>query len=364
MTKIAIFLADLGGGGAERVMINLANGFIACGLSVDLVLVYKEGPYLQQLAPEIKVIELSASKLITSVFGLANYLQQSQPEVLLTALEDTNIVAICASWLAKVKTRVYVTVHNNLSQESLNATNLKRKYVPRIIRWFYPHCDRVIAVSQGVADDLGNFGIAPEQIKVIYNPIFQPDLPQKAAEPIDFPWLEASNSPVILGVGRLEAQKDFLTLVKAFAQVKTQVPARLLILGEGSQKQELMDLASSLGLSEADITFPGFVDNPFAYMQRASVLAMSSTWEGFGNVLVEAMGLGTSVVATDCPSGPAEILAAGEYGQLVPVKDPQAMANAIFKTLQNPLASDILRQRAEEFSLAKSVAAYCQVMNI
>lgn len=364
MTKIAIFLADLGGGGAERVMINLANGFVACGLSVELVLVYKEGPYLQQLAPEIEIIELSASKLITSVFGLAQYLKQNQPEVLLTALEDTNIVAICASLLAKVKTRVYATVHNNLSQESLNATNLKRKYVPQIIRWFYPNCDRVIAVSQGVAKDLGNFGITSEQVGVIYNPIFQPDLPQKAVKPINFPWLTASDSPVILGVGRLEAQKDFITLVKAFAKVKIHIPARLLILGEGSQRQQLEDLANSLGLDEIDIAFPGFVNNPFAYMKQASVLAMSSTWEGFGNVLVEAMGLGTPVVATDCPSGPAEILAEGKYGQLVPVKDPQAMAKALQETLQNPIASDILQERAQKFSLAKSVTAYRQIMNV
>ena len=364
MPKIAIFLADLGGGGAERVMINLANGFVACGLSVELILVYREGPYLQQLAPEVKVIELQANKLVTSVFGLAEYLKKYQPEVLLTALEDTNIVAICASLIARVKTRVYVTVHNNLSQESANANNLKRKYVPYIIRWFYPYCDRVIAVSQGVGEDLQKFGIKPKQIAVIYNSIYQSDLPQKATQKIEFPWLELADDPLIVGVGRLEAQKDFATLIRAYAIAKDQIPVRLLILGEGSQRQDLLDLARSLKLTDTEIAFPGFVDNPFAYIQRASLLAMSSTWEGFGNVIVEAMGLGIPVIATDCPSGPAEILAKGKYGKLVPVKDPQAMARAIIETIQNPLESDILKNRAGEFSLAKSVATYRQIMGV
>ena len=364
MTQIAIFLADLGGGGAEKVMMNLANGFVEQGLSVELILVYKEGPYLKQLRPEIKVRELPASKLITSVFALADYLKQNQPEVLLTALEDTNIVAICASLLAKVKTRVFVTVHNNLTQESLNAENLKRKYVPYIIRWFYPKCDRTIAVSEGVGEDLVKFGINSQKIEVIYNPIFEPELLNKAEAEPDFPWFQDKDIPVIIGVGRLEAQKDFVTLVKAFAKVKQQIPSRLIILGEGSQRKQLEDLAKDLHLSEEDIAFPGFVSNPFAYMKRASVLAMSSTWEGFGNVIVEAMALGTPVVATDCPSGPAEILDGGTYGFLVPVKDPQKMAAAIIETVQNPVSSDILEKRAAQFSLAKSVAAYRQLMNV
>jgi glycosyltransferase involved in cell wall biosynthesis len=364
MTKVAIFLADLEGGGAERVMSNLASGLVAQGIAVEFVLVYKTGAYLEQISNQFKIVDLGVTRLISSISALANYLKKEQPSILLSALEDTNIIAICAAKIARVSTKVIVTVHNNLSQESLNATNLKRKYVPYLIRWFYPFCDRVIAVSQGVGEDLIKFGIKPQQITVIYNPIFNPNISKQGAENIDFLWLNQSEVPVILGVGRLEAQKDFATLIEAFALVKAQIPARLLILGEGSQREQLIMLAQSLQLSDRDFALPGFVSNPFAYMKRASLLVMSSTWEGFGNVIVEAMGLGTPVVSTDCPSGPAEILDGGKYGQLVAVKDPQAMAQAIISTLQNPLAADILQQRAREFSLEKSLTEYRKILKI
>jgi glycosyltransferase involved in cell wall biosynthesis len=364
MNKVAIFLADLEGGGAERVMSNLASGLVEQGIDVEFVLVYKTGAYLEQISNQFKIVDLGVTRLISSVYALANYLKKEQPSILLSALEDTNIIAICAAKIARVSTKVIVTVHNNLSQESLNATNLKRKYVPYLIRWFYPFCDRVIAVSQGVGEDLIKFGIKPQQITVIYNPIFNPNISKQGAENIDFLWLNQSEVPVILGVGRLEAQKDFATLIEAFALVKAQIPARLLILGEGSQREQLIMLAQSLQLSDRDFALPGFVSNPFAYMKRASLLVMSSTWEGFGNVIVEAMGLGTPVVSTDCPSGPAEILDGGKYGQLVAVKDPQAMAQAIISTLQNPLAADILQQRAREFSLEKSLTEYRKILKI
>lgn len=364
MKKIAIFLADLEGGGAERVMSNLASGFAEQGIAVEFVLVYKKGAYLSQISDRFKIVDLGVTRLISSVFALVNYLKKEKPAILISALEDTNIIAICASKIAKVSTKVIVTVHNNLSQESLNATDLKRKYVPYLIRWFYPFCDRVIAVSQGVGQDLIKFGIKSEQITVIYNPIFNDNLSKKAQEKINFPWFDSPAIPIILGVGRLEAQKNFVTLIKAFALVKAQIPARLVILGEGSQREQLMTLAQSLNLTDRDFALPGFVNNPFAYMKQASLLIMSSTWEGFGNVLVEAMGLGTPVVSTDCPSGPAEILDGGKYGKLVAVQDPEAMAQAIISTLQNPLPSDILQQRAKEFSLEKSVAEYQKIFNI
>lgn len=364
MKKIAIFLADLEGGGAERVMVNLASGFAAQGINVEFVLVYKKGSYLNQISDRFKIIDLGVTRLISSVLALANYLKKEQPSILISALEDTNIIAICAAKIAKTKTKVCVTVHNNLSQESLNAPNLKRKYVPYLIRWIYPFCDRVVAVSQGVGKDLIKFGIKPQQLTVIYNPIFNQELVEKSQENLNFAWQKQTDLPYILGVGRLEAQKDFATLIEAFALVKAQIPIRLIILGEGSQQEELIALAKSLNLTEEDFLLPGFVNNPFSYMKQASLLVMSSTWEGFGNVLVEAMGLGTPVVSTDCPSGPAEILDNGKYGKLVPVKDPQAMAEAILSTLKKPLAADVLQARAKVFSLENSLTAYRQILQV
>ncbi|SKB16029.1 Glycosyl transferase, group 1 [Planktothrix sp. PCC 11201] len=357
MTDIAIFLMDLGGGGAERVMINLAQGFAQRQKSVDLVLVKAEGPYLSQLHPQINVVKLESSRLISSLPRLINYLKEKQPKVLFSALEDTNFVALLAKKLAGVSTKVAVTVHNHLSREAENATQLKRRLTPQLVGWFYPWADYVIAVSQGVADNLIQLGVPAHKVQSIYNPIITPELLQNLHNRVDHPWFAPNQPPVILGVGRLHAQKDFRTLILAFAQLRQQQPARLIILGEGEERSALQSLIQTLGL-ETDVALLGFVSNPYAYMAASAILVLSSAWEGFGNVLVEAMAAGTPVVSTNCDSGPSEILAAGRYGQLVTVGDPQAMATAIASTLATPPDSQMLRERAQIFSLENALDQY------
>ncbi len=356
--KIAIFLTDLGGGGAERVMLNLANGFVAKGFEVDLLLVHAEGPYLSKLHPAINLIGFKANRLLNSVPALVTYLRQTQPDILMTALEDTNLAAIFAHSLARVPTRLVVTVHNNLTQESQRLKSLKRQLVPKLIRWAYPFADRVVAVSQGVAEDLKGLGIQADKVRVIYNPIITPDFDDMVKARLEHPWLSEPDCPLILGVGRLEPQKDFETLIRAYSLVRQQRSAKLMILGQGSQQQRLLALCKALNLSEAEVAFPGFVENPLAYMAQSSVCVLSSAWEGFGNVLVESMGAGTPVVSTDCPSGPAEILENGKYGRLVPVGAWEAMAHAVLDTLNKPICSSILRQRAQRFGLETILQEY------
>jgi glycosyltransferase involved in cell wall biosynthesis len=201
------------------------------------------------------------------------------------------------------------------------------------------------------------------KIKAIYNPIVTPELSKKLQEGVAHPWFSPGQPPVILGVGRLEKQKDFPTLIHAFAKVRQQHPARLMILGEGSEHSHLDSLVQELGLVE-DVVFGGFVANPYAYMAQAAVLVLSSAWEGFGNVLVEAMAAGTPVVSTDCESGPAEILANGQYGKLVAVGDIEGMAKAIAQTLDKAPDSKLLQERADEFSLEKALTQYQQLLSI
>ena len=298
MKKIAIFLTGLGGGGAERVMVNLANGFASREFEVDLLLVKREGVYLSALSSRVNSIDLGTRKLAASWPKLAAYLRKVQPEILLTALEDTNVVAILARLMARrlgpLKTRLIVTVHNNLTQEGLGGQGLKRRLVPYTLKWIYPFADSVVAVSKGVAADLVTLGVRSHRVHVIYNPILTPDfgrlasagLPNGQAEN----WLLQKEMPVILSVGRLKPQKDFETLIRAFEQVKKARPASN--AGRGQSAGALNALCRRLEVAES-VAFVGFASNLLAYMARADLCALSSAWEGFGNVLVEAMGVGT-----------------------------------------------------------------------
>lgn len=364
-TKIAVFLADLYGGGAERVMLYLARGFVDRGFEVDLVLAKAQGAYLSQIPQGVKVVNLG-KRLLQSIPDLARYLRQEQPIALLSALEDANTIALWARRLAGGQTRVVVTVHNTLSREAENATELKRRLAPYLARWFYPWADAIVAVSRGAADDLVRMGLPAERIKAIYNPVIVPEFAAKIREPLEHPWFLPEQPPVILGAGRLEVQKDFATLIRAFALVRSRSvslgkSARLMILGEGTERSRLEDLVRELGL-ENDVALPGFAANPFAYMARASAFVLSSLFEGMGIVLVEAMAAGTPVIATDCESGPAEILADGRYGKLVAVGDVEGLASAISSTLENPPDPELLRSRAAEFSLDRAAEQYLKVV--
>ncbi|MBE9030417.1 glycosyltransferase [filamentous cyanobacterium LEGE 11480] len=363
MTDVAIFVMDLRGGGAERVMLNLADGLSRSGLKVDLVLVQAVGEYVDAIPPQLRVINLNCHRLVNAIPALRAYLQQRRPKALISALEDTNIAAIIAKHWSRMPMRLIVTVHNQLSQEVKHAQNLKRRFVPYLIRWVYPWADAVVGVSQGVVLDLLQFGTPKARTHAIYNPIITPSFRARPQVAIDHPWFAAGQPPVILGVGRLNEQKDFVTLIRAFAQVRQHRVARLMILGEGAERSRLESLVAELEL-EADVSLPGFVSNPYDYMAAVDVVALSSAWEGFGNVLVEAMAMGTPVVSTDCQSGPAEILENGQYGKLVPVKDEFAMATAILETLQQSPSPAVLKERANDFSLEKVLGHYQQLLSL
>jgi len=361
---LALYLPSLRGGGAERVMVNLARGFSEQGLKVDLVLAKAEGPYLSQVPSRVRVVDLKASRVLTSLPGLVRYLKRERPAALLSALDHANIVAIWARKIAGIPCRLVVSTHNTLSKVIENASNARSRVMPLFIRWFYPWADAVVAVSQGVADDLVKTTWLPrELITVIYNPIVTPELLEKAKETIDHPWFKPGQPPVILSAGRLTKQKDFPTLIRAFALVRAKHPARLMILGEGEERSKLEALVRELGL-ENDVSMPGFVENPYAYMARAAVFVLSSAWEGFGNVLVEAMAVGTPVVSTDCPSGPAEILEGGEYGYLVPLGDINAMARAILSIIKEKKIDTGFQQHALKFTVDKIVECYLEVLYV
>lgn len=332
---VALLLPSLAGGGAERVMLNLVEGLAAQGCRIDLVLVSAVGEYLAQVPAEVRVVDLARSRALQAPGPLARYLKKSQPDVLISALGHINLAALLARRLAGTRTRVIVTEHLAVSARAEGFTDLAFRFLARKA---YPQAEAIVAVSEGVADSFAaGAGLPRAAVRVILNPVLTEEYWRKMAESAAHPWFGPDEPPVILGVGRLAAQKDFPTLITAFEQLRTSVDARLLILGEGPDRQELENRIRTAGLTE-HVALPGFVTNPFSFMASSALFALSSVREGLPTVLIEALAAGVPVVATDCESGPREILQGGRLGRLVPVRDPTALAEAMLATLRKPLS--------------------------
>jgi glycosyltransferase involved in cell wall biosynthesis len=336
---ISFFLPSLCAGGAERVVLNLAQGITERGLPVDLVLAAAEGAFLNQLPLDARLVDLRAARVLRSLGPLTGYLRRERPRVLISSMGHANLVALWASRLARRQTPVMVTVHNTLTQTSRQQGRLAGTLWPPLLRTFYPWAARVVAVSRGAADDLAKrSGVPRDLVEVVYNPVITPALLAQMGTPPDHPWFTPGQPPVILGVGRLTKQKDFPTLIRAFAEVRRRRRGRLIILGEGEDRPALEALAREVGVG-GDVALPGFRDNAMSYMAGSSLFVLSSAWEGLPTVLIEALAAGARVVSTDCPSGPREILQEGRLGALVPVADHRALAAAMLEALDSPPAA-------------------------
>jgi glycosyltransferase involved in cell wall biosynthesis len=356
-------------GGVERILINLMQNFVQRGLKIDLVLNRAGGPFLPQVPSEVRIVELSARlPFRDGVPKLAHYLRKEQPLVMLASVHLNTEVALIAKALAFNSTRVFVREASHLSLEArmridFTGSSQKMRWAPLLAKVLYPWADGIIAISKGVAEDLVQITDLPKRrIQVIYNPTVTLDLRKKAQEPLDHPWFKAGEPPVIIGVGRLVQQKDFPTLIRAFALVRQVYSCRLVIVGQGREQQNLNNLVDELGI-ENDVAMLGFVENPYPYMAKAAVFVLSSAWEGFGNVIAEAIALGTPVVSTNCQSGPAEILDNGKYGSLVPVGDSKAMAEAILDVLSGNSKS-VDADWLDQFTLETVSQQYLDVLGI
>ncbi|AFZ26292.1 glycosyltransferase [Cylindrospermum stagnale PCC 7417] len=357
---IAFFIPTLAGGGAERVVINLLKGMLERDIPLDLVLVSATGLYLSQMPKQVRLFDLKSGRVLKAILPLSQYLRQNKPRGLISHISHANVVALLARDLARTNTPLIVVEHNNLSAFKSNLT--RAKFLPPFMKWLYPHVEAIVGVSQGVVDDLEIlFGFGKEKVSLIYNPVIDNELIAKAKAPLVHPWFQKGSPLVFLAVGRLTEQKDFLTLIKAFAILRKQVVARLVILGEGELRTELEATINALGITK-DVSLPGFVENPYAYMSNASAFVLSSRWEGLPTVLIEAMACGCPVIATDCPSGPKEILEDGKYGSLVPMGDAESLSRAMLQILETSVNRDILVQRAMHFSREESVSKYLDLL--
>ena len=370
-TDIHIVASFSGSGGVERMLVNLINVWAEAGHAVHLVLIKQQSPYLDQLPKNnLTIHKLTTKHALLAVSELSDYLSSQQPKFVLVAKDRAGRALIKAADKARKNGfdgKIYLRLGTNLSEAIKNKSKLGGWFRLRPIKKLYPKLDGVIAVSKGVATDtVVNSGIAANKVHVLNNPVVTQHMLALSQQHESHQWLDDPECPCVISVGRMTLQKDFEVLIRSFALLKAKpehAHLKLIIVGgDGGKQAELTEVASELSVSES-IDMIGFQTNPYGYMARADLFALSSRWEGSVNVLTEALALGIPSVSTDCPSGPFEILQGGKYGTLVPVGDTQALASAIEQTLKNPLPSQILKQAAAPFEATKSAAAYLELLS-
>ncbi|WP_373190363.1 glycosyltransferase [Halomonas sp.] len=393
---IALLSRGITGGGVQHMMLNLARELVYYGYRVDLLvreenhgdtMAVPDGVRLEVLTRSSRwqahllamradpkgimsmarpvLLPITPASVLTYLPALRHYLVHERPSALIAATTYLNVAAVWAVALANTQTRLVLSERDNLST-SIFAADKRRKwrwrFVPSLVRRAYSRADAVVSVSDGVGDDLAQVtGLARQAITTIYNPAVTLDLAKRCAAPVTHPWFISSGPPVVLAAGRLVEKKDYATLLRAIAIARRHRDMRLIILGDGPEHGHLEQLCRELAITDI-VDMPGYQANPHAYLARAAVFALSSRREGFPNVLLEALACGCPVVSTDCPSGPAEALASGKFGKLVPVGDASALAEALLQTLQAPMNRESLQARAAQFTLARTAKRYLELL--
>lgn len=360
--RVACFISDLADGGAQRAVVKLVGGMCARGLAVDVVLVNNEGTHLRRLDAGARLIDLASGRVVKAVLPLAHYLRRESPSALVSFLSHANVAAVAARALARVNPRLVLVEQNTVS--AVRSDLRRDALLPALVRRAYPRADAIVGVSSGVAQDLvSRLGVPADKVSVIHNPVVDRELLDAANAPSGHAWLEDDAERVFVASGRLTQQKDFPTLINAFRLLKSKAAARLIILGEGEERAQLEAMISASGLS-GDVDLHGFVENPYAYLSRADAFVLSSRWEGLPTVLIEALACGCPVVATDCPSGPREILEGGKYGALVPVGDAAALCEAMERVLKTSPARQVLREHALSYSVDRAANQYIELLGL
>lgn len=353
MKKIALYIRNMNGGGAEKVFMTLSNHFISKGYEVDLLLTSSKGTHISSLDKRVRVIELSSKKTVLDFFKLVGYLKNESPDVLLSGLTNCNLIASISSLFSRSDTRIYVTQHSYQTEAFKAQSPIIRYIYKALIGTFYRRANGLISVSEGVNKDLtDSFRFLKKRSAVINNPFDIPYIKRQSLLSSNHPWLNKhKNYKVIISAGRLNPAKDFENLLRAFAIVKNQLNVRLIILGEGKLKDDLSESIEKKKLNGL-VDLYGFTENPFSFIAKADVFVASSKHEGLSNVIIESMICGVPIVSTDCPSGPAEILENGIWGKLVPTNNPEALADAICTQLNSNTKIDCSR-RVQDFDKEK-----------
>ena len=359
--KIAFIIPSFEGGGAERVMINLANGFASKGIEVYLAVLNHHGVYQKEVSDNLQIIDINSNRAIFSFNAMKSFINKKTPQIVYSTIAHINILLLIIKLLNRRNDYKVIIRESNTSSQLAKKITFKVLLLDILKRIFYPTADLIIAPSKGVAIDLiDNYKINIKKIEVVNNPIDYNWLLSLSAKPCKDSYLKQSSSKFIIGLGALTKQKDFETLIRAFSIVKKTHNCKLIILGEGPERQKLENLVNQLKLKE-HVHMPGFVENPFNYLKVSSVFVLSSLFEGSPNVLIQALLLGVPCVSTNCKSGPEEILKDGEYGQLVEVGDQLEMSRAIVNVLEGKWESKSIKGLEKAYSFKQIVSQYLKI---
>ncbi len=356
---IAFFLPALNSGGAEKSVLLLAEHFAAKGITIDILLVKKEGAYLTQIPANVTVIELGGRGMVQSIFPLMHYLKTTNPNWLISGLPGPNVIALMARELFKTATKILITQHHPFTENAAASVKIRTKIRTALARFLFKRADKITAVSRGVATDLSRVLNANIPIAVVHNPLNIKRITDLSASSPVHPWLIQKDHPTFIAVGRLAPPKDYETILQAL----TDIPSiRLLIAGEGQDRVKIQHLIQILNLEDR-VMLLGLIDNIYAAVNAADAMILSSHHEGFGNVLIEAMAIGTPIIASDCPYGPAEITENGTLGHLFPVGDSHALKSAMEATIKQPLVTaDMLKSKARKYSIDTIAKKYLKLM--
>lgn len=334
---ILLVLPSLERGGGERVLLQLARSFLAAGREVHLAILLGGGPLRGEVPSTAVLHELVGAGKRAMGFSLAwhafpklvSLLRTVEPQAVLSTMTGTNLLTVLACMRARIDPRLVLREASSL----VNARSIFKRHA---MHWLYRRADAVIAVSTGVAEDLRGLGVPDDRIRVIHNPVDRERLRGLAAAGPILPGVE--DRPYVVALGRLTEAKDYPTLLRAYAASALRHSHRLVIVGEGEERPKLKNVVRKLGIADR-VLFAGALDNPFHVLAGAAMLVLSSRWEGYPNVLLEALALNVPVVATDCRHGPRELLGDCRHGRLVPVGDPIALAHAMDEEMTSPPCS-------------------------
>ncbi|MDZ7751669.1 MAG: glycosyltransferase [Gammaproteobacteria bacterium] len=361
---LAILVATSGHSGVDTLFRNLAAEIHGRGHALQVLRVDGHGPAWESVLPAHLIVRLGAAHVDTSLLPLVRYLRRERPRALLTDKDRVNRMAVIARRLAGVDTRLVIRIGTTFSRNLEGRRRLHRLGQHLSARHLYPRADVIVVPSRGAAADLvATASIPASKVKALPSPVITARVLAQAREMPAHPWLRDKTRPVFLGAGELCARKDFATLIRAFAALRRRREARLIILGEGRRRGELEALVRELGVAD-DVDLPGFTANPYGFMANADVFVLSSRWEGLGNVLVEALALGMRCVATDCPSGPREVLEDGRYGALVPVGDVDALARSMAAALDEHHDTGQAAAATRRYGVAAATDGYLQVLGL